>query len=81
MDKEKNRRYHREYYHKNPEYRKKVIERSSMNKKLGRIEELKNVIQIREVKKIGNSCHVTLPVDWKGKEVVVIDNKHFKVKL
>jgi hypothetical protein len=77
MGREEENKYHREYYRKNSKYRKKMRELDNLNRVRKIVERLKDYIQVREAKKIGHGSHVMLPYDWRGKTVVIIDNKFF----
>jgi hypothetical protein len=45
------------------------------------IDSVRDCIQIKQVKKLGNSCYVSLPINWKGRDVVVFDNKFFTLHI
>jgi putative transposon-encoded protein len=74
---EAERKYHKKYYHKNQKYRENRL----LYHKLKRIEKavrsLRDCIQVKKAKPLGNSSCVLLPKNWEGKDVICIDNRFF----
>jgi len=73
--------YHKQYYHKNKKYTERMKLYNRLNAVRKTIDKVRDVIQIKPVKKLGNSCYVLLPKNWKGREVVVFDNKFFMLHI
>jgi hypothetical protein len=73
--------YHKGYYRKNKKYSERMKLYNRLNAVRETIDKVRDCIQIKRVKKLGNSCYVPLPISWNGREVIVFDNKFFELHI
>lgn len=73
--------YHRKYYHKNKDYREKTILLNKLKKIKDTVAKIRELITIENVKNSGRLTYVSLPKEWKGKEVIVIDTELFNLDI
>jgi len=73
-------KYQREYYRKNKnkaKYKEKIKLYNRLRSIRETTDKIRNCILIKETKKVGHSCHVVLPKNWRNRTVIILDKKLF----
>jgi putative transposon-encoded protein len=80
-EKEAERKYHKRYYHSNQKYRENQLLYYKLKRIKKAVKSLRECIQVKKARTMGNSSCVLLPKDWEGRDVICIDNKFFMLQI